>query len=416
MVLLPKKEKNTLENRDFFHDIDYGGFERELNELHQELQAGFGLEDEKHLKKIERWGRICTFLGYATSWFAFHPFSFLLISQGNFTRWTMMSHHISHRGYDRLPQSSPAYRSSTFAKGKRRFLDWPDWIIPAAWNLEHNTFHHYYTSELSDPDLVEENVYLTRELKAPLGIRIFIIAIYMCLWKILYYAPNTLWLLRRIRERKKNPGDRGPLHQEIDTSQVLTYHGIALLLPFSRGGLEFWWRCVLPYSFFRFLLIPLCFLPLGEVAFFCVLFNSLAAEIVTNIHSFLVIIPNHGGRDLYRFDRPLTDRAEFYVRQVLSSTNYQTGSDFRDFMQGWLNYQIEHHLWPDLSMLQYQKAQTRVKAICEKYKVPYIQEPLYRRVLKVLRIMLAWDTMKFAETLSKKERSLSAAPALRSVS
>jgi hypothetical protein len=45
-----------------------------------------------------------------------------------------------------------------------------------------------------------------------------------------------------------------------------------------------------------------------------------------------------------------------------------------DFMHGWLNYQIEHHMFPDLSMLSYQKAAPIVRAACEKYGVPYVQE------------------------------------------
>lgn len=39
--------------------------------------------------------------------------------------------------------------------------------------------------------------------------------------------------------------------------------------------------------------------------------------------------------------------------------------------------QIEHHLWPDLSMLSYQKAAPLVKAICEKHQVPYVQQSVF---------------------------------------
>ncbi len=33
--------------------------------------------------------------------------------------------------------------SQRFAQGKRRFIDWFDWILPEAWNYEHNILHHY---------------------------------------------------------------------------------------------------------------------------------------------------------------------------------------------------------------------------------------------------------------------------------
>ena len=59
--------------------------------------------------------------------------------------------------------------------------------------------------------------------------------------------------------------------------------------------------------------------------------------------------------------------------QVISSANFRTGGDNNDFMHGWLNYQVEHHMWPQLSALSYQKAQPEVAAICAKYGVPYVQ-------------------------------------------
>jgi fatty acid desaturase len=106
-----------------------------------------------------------------------------------------------------------------------------------------------------------------------------------------------------------------------------------------------------------------------------VLVNSLMAEWLTNLHSFLVITTNHAGEDMYAFDEPVTEgKGEFYFRQVVGSTNFRTGSDFNDFLHGFLNYQIEHHVFPDMSMLQYQRMQPAVKALCERYGVPYVQE------------------------------------------
>ena len=41
------------------------------------------------------------------------------------------------------------------------------------------------------------------------------------------------------------------------------------------------------------------------------------------------------------------------------------GGDVNDFLHGWLNYQIEHHLFPDLPPLRYRQLQPKVKARCE---------------------------------------------------
>jgi len=41
----------------------------------------------------------------------------------------------------------PQYKRGIFAVGWRRVLDWMDWMLPEAWDAEHNKVHHYYLSE-----------------------------------------------------------------------------------------------------------------------------------------------------------------------------------------------------------------------------------------------------------------------------
>jgi len=80
-------------------------------------------------------------------------------------------------------------------------------------------------------------------------------------------------------------------------------------------------------------------------------------------------------------------RHDFYCRQIMGSVNFLCGNDFIDTMHGYLNYQIEHHLWPDMTMLQYRKAQPLVKALAAKYGVSYVKESALLRTLKTVRIM-----------------------------
>ena len=116
-----------------------------------------------------------------------------------------------------------------------------------------------------------------------------------------------------------------------------------------------------------------------------------------------MIVPSHAASDLYRFTTPVANRNEFYVRQIIGSSNYRCGSDLNDFLHGWLNYQIEHHLWPDLSMRQYQQVQPRVKALCEKYDIPYVQESVFKRFLKLWKILLGVESMRIGDTSGSVE-------------
>ncbi len=92
-------------------------------------------------------------------------------------------------------------------------------------------------------------------------------------------------------------------------------------------------------------------------------------------------------------DTPMEGKRDFLLRQVLGSANFRTGGDLDDFAHGYLNYQIEHHLWPDLPMAAYQRAQPRVKAICARHGVPYVQESVWRRVVRTVRVMVGEESM-----------------------
>lgn len=350
--------------------IDVDGFLAELKALRRAIDASLGEDDLAHLRKIERAGKIATAIGLATCWIAPNPVSVAALSFGRSTRWLLM-HHIGHRGYDKVPGVPAKYTSKVFARGTRRFLDWADWMIPEAWIYEHNVLHHSHTGEERDPDLIERNADLLRSSGLPMPVRYAAMAGLGLTWRSFYYAPSTLnaWLARGERAGRGDAAPRGLISQ--------------LVL-----------RCYLPYAALQFGLLPAMFLPLGPAAAASALANSLGAEALTNLHTFLVVGPNHTGEDLYRFDERPASRAEAMLRQVIGSVNYACGGDVTDHLHLWLNYQIEHHVWPDLPMLQYQRIQPKVAALCEKYGVPYVQEGVFTRAKKMLAVAVGSASMR----------------------
>ena len=354
-------------------DVDLEAFARELSALGAELRREAGEQDLAHLKRMRRWTEAATALGYATAWMGPNPVSIIALSTGRFARWTLVAHHVGHRGYDKV--GGP--KGQEFAEGRRRWWDWPDWIVPEAWKHEHNKMHHYRLNETADPDLVEHQLRWLRDAKVPEPLKLLLVAFFVSTWKWTYYAPSTLAQLRA----------DDPSAREGTFAWIFN--------PRSKAGREFWRRSLLPYAAGHFVLIPgLVSLVLGPLAGASVAVNSLLAEVLTNVHTFAVIVPNHAGDDLYRFDEPPKGKADFYLRQVLGSVNYPTGGNTNDFLHGFLNYQIEHHLWPDLSMLAYQRAQPRVQEICERHGVPYLQESVFRRVRKTVRVMIGRESMR----------------------
>jgi fatty acid desaturase len=392
--------------------IDRRAFAADIDALHASLKADLGAPDLAHLRKMERWGRLCTLVGYGTAWIIPNPLSALAMGMGNVARWASVAHPILHRGYDAVPGVPARYTSRRFAQGWRRFIDWPDWLHPAAWSHEHNQLHHYHTGQLEDPDLVERNAWIVRHRTVPRPLKWLMLVLLMATWKFTYYAPNTFWSLRqhaKIRAQSREEASANPLPTMATVARVVC-PGERLLLPVTRRGMAFYLHCVLPYALLRFAVLPSLFLPLGVGAWAAVLINSILAEIVANAVSFLIIAPNHTGDDLYRFDNRFHSKAEFYLQQVTGSVNYPGGNDVADFLQGYLNYQIEHHVWPDLPLLKYRQAAPRLKEICRRHGVPYIEQGVFRRFGQLWSIMMGDSDMRVANTGVERPAPKRAAP------
>ena len=262
-------------------------------------------------------------------------------------------------------------------------------MLPEAWNIEHNNLHHYRLGERADPDFVERNLEFTRQLKAPMFVKYAIAGFLMVSWKWFYYAPNTYKELKIAELRKLGkPVAEGADNAFTVKSFVDQYiPGEKPNLWYSFGDLM---KNVLgPYLLIHFFLMPLPFLLLSTTAYTNAVASLFLADIVTNIHSFIVIATNHAGSDMYKFESGcVPNSATFFMRQVVSSVNFRTGGDWNDFMHGFLNYQIEHHVWPNLSALSYQRAQPELKAICQRYGVPYVQESVWVRLRKTVDVMV----------------------------
>lgn len=385
---------------DFSH-VDRDAFARAIDTLRAEEEARLGMEDFRHLRRRAHAARALSALGYASAWIAPNPLSALALALGSTARFTIVAHHVMHKAMDRIPGAPARYTSRHFAKGPRRYLDWLDWILPHAWDIEHNALHHYATGELSDPDLVEENV--AGLDGKPFAVRAAVAALYAFTWKITYYAPSTFQIVARGAARTR----RGePQNHRADARGEQSYLSAFDLR--TRDGREFFRRCVLPYLGARFVLPTAVAAVLGPWAAFSTFGNLLGAELLSNLHTFFIIASNHAGEDLHRFDDRHKGRAELYLRQVLGSVNFPHGGVVRDFLSGYLNYQIEHHLFPDLPPSALVRLAPRVRALCAEHGIPYVQEPVRERARKLLRIFTGSAKMQRTDTKRRTPRPESA--------
>lgn len=366
-------------------------FTRDLERLRAELGLLRGPRDVRHLRAIEAGCGLLWLAGLATSAWGVNPLSPLLFASAASTRWMVLAHHVCHGALDGLPDVPLRLTSKGFARGCWRWLQWPDWIEPQAWRREHNQLHHAYTNEAADPDLVETQLTWLRASRMPRLAKYVVIAAFSLTWRWLYYAPSTSLALAdpaRGRPEARPLGDR--LHE--------------VLPPWTPAGKHLWLHSILPHAAFQFGVAPALLLPLGTHAWLAALVHALMADLLTNVHTFLVIVPNHAGQDLWRFDDRAQGKGQWALRQILSSCNYTTGGG-KDLAQGWLNHQIEHHVWPDLTPLQLRAAAPRLRQLCRHHGIPYVQEPLARRVLRMVAIMTGAASHPRAATTDPLARS-----------
>lgn len=370
--------------------IDFKKLENDIDALREEV-GNPTEEDLKHLKKLELWGRTSTIIGYLTAWIIpFNIFSAFLLSVGNITRWANIAHPVLHGAYDKVPNVEKKYTKKGFAVYGRRYLDWIDWIEPNAWDYEHNKMHHYHLGEETDPDNVERNMEWLHKMKIPMFLKYIIVIFFSMIWKFAYYAPNTLKLLIN-QENKRNKIDQ--------RDSFLTKEAFS---PFTKRGWRLWSESYLPYLIFNFGMKPLPFLFISPQAYLNGLGAFIIAELITNFHSFLVIVPNHSAKDIFSFDTPHKSQGEFYYRQIMGSVNYKTGGDVNDFLHGWLNYQIEHHIVPNAPLSQYQKLQPKIKKLCEENDIPYREGSVWVRMKMTLDLMVGKEKLLIWEDYVKE--------------
>jgi fatty acid desaturase len=128
---------------------------------------------------------------------------------------------------------------------------------------------------------------------------------------------------------------------------------------------------------------------------------NVTANLLRNLWAYVVIFCGHFPDGAEKFTEDVLaqeTRAEWYLRQMLGAANFRAGR-LLAFSSGNLCYQIEHHLFPDLPSNRYAEIAVRVRALCEKYDLPYTSGSLARQY---------WLTWRTINKLALPDRFLTA--------
>jgi fatty acid desaturase len=118
--------------------------------------------------------------------------------------------------------------------------------------------------------------------------------------------------------------------------------------------------------------------------------TALTANLMRNVWAYAVIFCGHFPDDVETFTRRTLDEEtqdEWYLRQMLGSANFR-GGPVLSVLSGNLNYQIEHHLFPDMPSNHLAEISREVESIAEEYGLPYNTDSFPRQLLQVQRTLL----------------------------
>lgn len=132
---------------------------------------------------------------------------------------------------------------------------------------------------------------------------------------------------------------------------------------------------LLAVHFVAFTALPFVALAPGKAVVFLLLH-----QVIFGVYLGCTFAPNHKGMPTLRGQA----RLDFLRRQVLTSRDVR-GSALVDVAMGGLNYQIEHHLFPNMPTPNLRRAQPIIAGYCAHIGVPYEQTGLIDSYARALR-------------------------------
>jgi fatty acid desaturase len=263
-----------------------------------------------------------------------------------------IGHNVMHGQWDWM--NDPNIHSSTW--------DWDTASPAAAWRHSHNYVHHTYTNIVGkDKDVGYEIFRVDPKqpwkpgyLLQPIG-NIVLMAFFE--WGVAVHDLD-FEAIKKGEKSKQQVKDELKAIGQKGLRQIMKDY---VFFP-ALSGSE--WRTTLKANFF--------------------------ANIVRNVWSNAIIFCGHFPDQTFTFteqDVENETRGGWYIRQLIGAANIDGGPTFH-VLAGNLSFQVEHHLYPDMPSSRYQQIAPRVRAVCEKYGLPYNTGPFFQQWGGVQRTLL----------------------------
>jgi len=240
--------------------------------------------------------------------------------------------------------------------------------FPANWRYQHNTMHHGFTNIEGYDEDIDPGSFLRFSPHKPLRK----IHRYQHIYAWFLYALMTLsWVSSK------------------DISQLRGYYrqGISLSSSHSYRNLLFSLIVAKLVYFTAFLAVPILVLPFAWywIILFFLLMHFTSGFILTIIFQTAHVVPSSA--------YPLPDGSgnipnNWAIHQLMTTSDFAPKNKVLSWYIGGLNYQVEHHLFPNISHVHYPAIAGIVKETAAKYNLPYFVQPNFLQALKAHAQML----------------------------
>jgi len=219
------------------------------------------------------------------------------------------------------------------------------------WKIQHNVLHHSFTNiEGLDDDISKHNIMRLSPHQKKKSIYKY----------QLYYAPffysllSIYWFLGKDIEQLFKYNKENLIQEqgltfrqaaiEITLSKLL-YGSLFLVLPLAFASVA-WWQTLLGF----------------------ILMHAICGQILALVFQCAHVL------DETDFFEPSPDTSmenSWAVHQMRTTANFARGGRIFSWLIGGLNYQIEHHLFPNICHIHYRDISKIVKQTAQEYDVPY---------------------------------------------
>jgi linoleoyl-CoA desaturase len=296
----------------------------------------------------------------------FFPFSLMLfgVVQGFWPvlgMWSLMALGMSGLGLSVMHDANHGSYSKN--PGINRFLGGIISLLGGYsynWKIQHNVLHHSYTNVEGH----DEDFQMKLMRMSPSQRRLKIFSLQTIYAPILYSLMTIYWLIGKDFTQIMRYHKRDLLRtQGLTLTKALVqisfnkvwYVAVMLVLPLVFVELP-WWQILIGFTVMHLI---------------CGVFLAFVFQSAHIIHETAFTTPDEVG----------SVENSWAVQQLKSTANFANGSRWFSWFVGGLNYQIEHHLFPNICHVHYKDISKIVKKTALEFNLPYYEHKTFLAAL-----------------------------------